>query len=43
VGGLDETVLRQTDNLLLAHLPFDNDVRHVGKSAMTDQETMSAF
>ena len=43
VGGLDETVLRQTDNLFLAHLPFDDDVRHIGKSAMTDQETMSAF
>jgi hypothetical protein len=29
--------------LFLAHLPFDDDVRHIGKSAMTDQETMSAF
>jgi hypothetical protein len=37
------TVLRQTDNLFLAHLPFDDDVRHIGKSAMTDQKRMSAF
>jgi hypothetical protein len=24
--------------LFLAHLPFDDDVRHIGKSAMTDQK-----
>ena len=43
IGGLDETVLRQVDNLFLLHLPFDDDVRHISKSAMTDQETMASF
>ena len=43
VGGLDETVLRQADNLFLLYLPFDDDVRHISKSAMTDQETMASF
>ncbi len=43
VGGLDESVLRQADNLFMTYLPFDDDVRHIGKSAMTDQETMSSF
>jgi uncharacterized protein len=43
IGGLDETVLRQVDNLFLLYLPFDDDVRHISKSAMTDQETMAAF
>jgi hypothetical protein len=43
VGGLDETVLRQVDNLFLLNLPFDDDVRHIGKSAIIDQETMSSF
>jgi hypothetical protein len=43
VNGLDETVLRQVDNLFLLNLPFDDDVRHIGKSAIIDQETMSSF
>jgi hypothetical protein len=43
VSGLDETVLRQVDNLFLLNLPFDDDVRHIGKSAIIDQETMSSF
>lgn len=43
VGGLDETVLRQVDNLFITRLPFEDDVRHLGKSAMTDQETLSSF
>ncbi|GIX45833.1 MAG: hypothetical protein KatS3mg131_0044 [Candidatus Tectimicrobiota bacterium] len=43
IGGLDETVLRQVDNLFLLHLPFDDDVRHISKSAMVDQETMASF
>ena len=43
VGGLDETVLRQVDNLFLLHLPFDDDVRHISKSAIVDQETMSSY
>lgn len=43
VSGLDETVLRQVDNLFLLNLPFDDDVRHIGKSAIVDQETMSSF
>jgi hypothetical protein len=43
VGGLDETVLRQVDNLFLLHLPFDDDVRHISKSAIVDQETMGSY
>jgi len=43
IGGLDETVLRQADNLFILRLPFDDDVRHLGKSALTDQETMHSF
>ena len=43
VGGLDETVLRQVDNLFLLNLPFDDDVRHISKSAIVDQETMSSY
>ena len=43
ISGLDETVLRQVDNLFLLYLPFDDDVRHISKSAMVDQETMGAF
>jgi hypothetical protein len=43
VGGLDETVLRQVDNLFLLYLPFDDDVRHISKSAIVDQETMSSY
>ncbi len=43
IGGLDETVLRQADNLFILRLPFDDDVRHLGKSALTDQETMNSF
>lgn len=43
IGGLDETVLRQADNLFLLRLPFEDDVRHVAKTAATDYETLSAF
>ncbi len=43
VGGLDEAVLRQADNLFLLRLPFEDDVRHVAKSAKTDYETLSSF
>jgi hypothetical protein len=43
VGGLDETVLRQVDNLFLLYLPFDDDVRHISKSAIVDQETMASY
>ena len=43
ITGLDEAVLRQADNLFLLNLPFEDDVRHVSKSAITDMETMSAF
>jgi hypothetical protein len=31
------------DNLFLLYLPFDDDVRHISKSAMVDQETMGSF
>jgi len=43
IGGLDEAVLRQADNLFLLRLPFEDDVRHVAKSARTDYETLSSF
>ena len=43
VTQLDETVLRQVDNLFLLYLPHKDDVRHVAKSATTDEETVSAF
>jgi DNA helicase HerA-like ATPase len=43
VTDLDEVVLRQVDNLFLLYLPHEADVRHVSKSAITDEETVSAF
>jgi hypothetical protein len=43
ITGLDEAVLRQADNLFLLNLPFDDDVRHVGKSAFLDQESVACF
>ncbi len=43
VTGLDEVVLRQADNLFLLNLPYEDDVRHVAKSAVVDQETLTAF
>lgn len=43
ITGLDEAVLRQADNLFLLNLPFEDDVRHVARCAITDYETMSAF
>lgn len=43
IAGLDESVLRQADNLFLLYLPFDDDVKHISKSAMIDKETMSSF
>jgi hypothetical protein len=43
IAGLDESVLRQADNLFLLYLPFDDDVKHISKSAMTDKETMASF
>ena len=43
VTQLNETVLRQVDNLFLLNLPHKDDVRHVAKSATTDEETVSAF
>jgi hypothetical protein len=43
VTHLNETVLRQVDNLFLLYLPHKDDVRHVSKSATTDEETVSAF
>lgn len=43
VTQLNETVLRQVDNLFLLYLPHRDDVRHVAKSATTDEETISAF
>ncbi|HIC95308.1 TPA: ATP-binding protein [Candidatus Bipolaricaulota bacterium] len=43
IGGLDEAVLRQMDNLFIMHLPYDDDVKHLGKSALLDQETLTSF
>ncbi|MFA4029652.1 MAG: hypothetical protein GDYSWBUE_000945 [Candidatus Fervidibacterota bacterium] len=43
IGSLDETVLRQADNLFIMNTPFDDDVRHLAKCALTDLETMSSF
>lgn len=43
ISGLDEAVLRQADNLFLLRLPFEDDARHVAKTAATDYETLSAF
>lgn len=43
IHGLDETILRQADNLFLLRIPFDDDVRHVSRGASTDYETMAAF
>ncbi len=43
IHGLDETILRQADNLFLLRVPFEDDVRHVSRGAATDYETMAAF
>ncbi len=43
ISGLDETVLRQVDNLFVFHLPFEEDVRYLGKCGLVDQDTLSAF
>lgn len=43
VTHLNETILRQVDNLFLLYLPHKDDVRHVAKSATTDEETVTAF
>lgn len=43
IGGLDEAVLRQADNLFLLRIPFEDDVRHVSRGAATDYETMMAL
>lgn len=43
IHGLDETILRQADNLFLLRIPFEDDVRHVSRGVATDYETMEAF
>jgi hypothetical protein len=43
IHGLDETILRQADNLFLLRIPFEDDVRHVSRGAATDYDTMAAF
>lgn len=43
ISSLDESVLRQADNLFIFHLPLEEDVRHVSKSALTDYETISSL
>ena len=43
IHGLDETILRQADNLFLLRIPFEDDVRHVSRGVAADYETMTAF
>jgi hypothetical protein len=43
IHGLEETILRQADNLFLLRIPFEDDVRHVTRGAAADYETMAAF
>jgi DNA helicase HerA-like ATPase len=43
IHGLEETILRQADNLFLLRIPFEDDVRHVSRGAAADYETMAAF
>lgn len=43
IHGLDETILRQADNLFLLRIPFEDDVRHVARGVATDYETMASF
>ncbi len=43
ITGLDETVLRQADNLFILNLPFEDDVRHVARCAIIDYESLAAF
>ncbi|MCE7979800.1 MAG: ATP-binding protein [Caldilinea sp. CFX5] len=43
IHGLDETILRQADNLFILRIPFEDDVRHVSRGVATDYETMAAF
>ncbi|MEN3011023.1 MAG: hypothetical protein ABDI20_08725, partial [Candidatus Bipolaricaulaceae bacterium] len=43
ITGLDETILRQVDNLFVLRIPFEDDVRHLAKSALLDEETLHAF
>lgn len=43
IGGLDEAVLRQADNLFLLRLPYEDDIQHVAKSALVDKETIASF
>lgn len=43
VTHLNETVMRQVDNLFLLYLPYKDDVQHVAKSATTDAETVNSF
>lgn len=43
IGGLDESVLRQADNLWLLNVPFEDDVRHIAKSALTDEQTLLSY
>ena len=43
IGGLDEAILRQVDNLFVLRIPFEDDVRHLAKCALLDEETLQAF
>lgn len=43
IRGLDESVLRQVDNLFVMHLPYEDDIRHLGKTGLLDEETLECF
>jgi len=43
ITGLEESVLRQADNLFLFNLPLETDINWVAKSALADQETIESL
>jgi hypothetical protein len=43
ITGLDEAILRQVDNLFVLRTPFEDDVRHLGRCALVDAETLQAL
>ncbi|MGQ0772029.1 MAG: ATP-binding protein [Nitrososphaerota archaeon] len=43
VTELADVIMRQIDNLFILNLPFSEDVKHVSKSSITDEDTVEAF
>lgn len=43
ISGLDEAILRQVDNLFVLRIPFEDDVKHLAKCALLDEETLQGF